>query len=73
MNKTAIDKLSEDELREYLSKLPIDQIPKGNSRFKCKKHNRILPYGDIVSGCYFCIMDEANQKNKGEKDMEGKW
>jgi len=58
------DKLSEKELRKYLRNLTIDKIPKGDSIFTCKKHNNVLSYADIVSGCYSCIIDEANT-NKG--------
>jgi len=60
VNKEKLNKLSESELREHLRHIPLNKFPKGNSRFKCDKHNIILSYCDIVSGCYSCIMDEAN-------------
>ncbi len=61
--KRKLNKLSEDDLRKYLTNLQIDKIPKGNSRFRCKKHKNILSYVDIVSGCYSCIMDDAHLQN----------
>ena len=62
LTKKELDKMTDKELVNYLSKIPCNIFPKGNSKFKCNKHNRILPYLDIVAGCYFCIMDEAFQK-----------
>ncbi len=69
MDKKNLDKLNESELRGYLNNLTIDKIPKGDSRFKCKKHNRVLSYADVVSRCYFCIMDEANKEVKGNSSQ----
>lgn len=73
-NKKELDKLTEDELRAYLNTLTIDKIPKGNSRFRCKKHNKILSYGDVVSGCFFCIMKKADEElyNDSCKEEAGK-
>lgn len=51
MKKEKLDKMNEGKLRNYLKNITIDKIPKGNSRFKCKKHKQILSYADIVSGC----------------------
>ena len=62
-----LNDMTREKLRDYLSNLTIDKIPLGNSRFKCEKHDRVLPYTDIVSGCWFCIEDEAR---KDEYDYE---
>ena len=60
MEESKLDDMNREQLRYYLIRLPINKIPKGNSRFICNKHKQILSYADIVSGCYSCIMDEAN-------------
>lgn len=55
-----LEVMNKNELRNYLSRIPLNKFPKGNSKFICKKHGNILSYADIVTGCYFCIMDENN-------------
>lgn len=65
-----LDKLTKKQLQKHLNKITNDKFPKGNSKFKCEKHNKILEYLEIVSGCSWCIYDDAYDLNKNAKNGE---